>query len=119
MALVNPITYTRGTTYNITHNYTALTYLGTYLIFTVKKVQNDSDITDTTNQILAPKIIPINGTTFPQTTTISINPGDIPVTVGPGNYYYSIKVFDSAGGQYITQSGSFVLKASTTNEITS
>lgn len=116
MAKVNTIIYTRGTTYKITHTYTAPTYLGATLYFTVKKVANDSDATDTTNAVLPPKVITMTGSTFPQTTTITIAPSDVPVTVAPGKYFYSIKVKDTNGGEYVADSGIFTLEAITTNE---
>jgi hypothetical protein len=110
------LTYTRGTTYYLTHTYTAPTYLGATLIFTVKTVQNDTDATDVTNAVLTPKKITMTGSTFPQTTQIKISPTDVPSTIAPGNYYYSIKVIDSNGDEYPCDSGQFTLKAITTNE---
>jgi len=112
------ITYTRGTTYNLTHTYTAPEYLGATLIFTVKTVPNDTDITDLTNAVLTPKVIAMSGSSFPQTTAVTINPPDVPVTMVPGNYYYSIKIIDTDGEEFIAVSGSFVLKAVPTNDIT-
>jgi hypothetical protein len=110
------LTYTRGTTYYLTHTYTAPQYLGVTLIFTVKTAANDSDSTDVTNSIMTPKRISMTGSTFPQTTVIKINPADVASTVVPNNYYYSIKVIDSNGDEYPCDSGSFTLKAITTNE---
>jgi hypothetical protein len=116
---MNPtINYTRGTTYNLTHTYVAPQYFGANLIFTVKTVKNDTDITDLTNAVMTPKIIPMTSTSFPQSTNIAIEPGDVPVTMEPGNYYYSIKVVDTDGQEFIAVSGSFVLAAVSTNEIT-
>lgn len=116
---MNPaITYTRGTTYNLTHTYTAPTYLGAKLIFTVKTVQNDTDITDLTNAVMTPKVITMSGSSFPQTTNIVINPADVAVTMEPGKYYYSIKVIDTQGEEYIVAQGRFDLVAYPTNEIT-
>lgn len=116
---MNPnLTYTRGTTYNLTHTYTAPTYLGAKLIFTAKTVANDTDETDLTNSIMNPKIITMTGSTFPQTTNIVINPADVAVTVTPGNYWYSIKIIDTQGEEYIVAQGRFDLVAYTTNEIT-
>lgn len=112
------IAYTRNTTYTITHEYTAPTYLGTNLRFTVKSVQNDTDPTDVTNSILTPKNISMSGSSFPQSTTITIAPTDIAVTQLPGTYYYSIKIFDSNSGEYVVDSGTFVMTASSTNETT-
>ena len=116
---MNPdLTYTRGTTYNLTHTYTAPTYLGAKLLFVVKTVQNDMDITDLTNAVMAPKDITMTGSSFPQTTNIAINPGDVSVDMEPGKYSYSIKVIDTAGEEYIVAQGRFNLVAYTTNEIT-
>jgi hypothetical protein len=117
---MNPaLTYPRGTTYSLTHTYTAPQYLGVTLIFTVKTVKNDSDITDITNAIMTPKVITMSGSSFPQTTPITIDPGDVSVNTKPGKDYYSIKVIDTQGNEYIVASGVFNLTAFTTNEITS
>lgn len=115
---MNPkLTYNRGSTYTLTHNYTAPTYFGTKLIFTVKTVQNDTDATDLTNAVMTPKVITMSGSSFPQTTTITIAPTDVAVTMLPSNsYFYSIKVIDSNGGEYVVSSGTFVLTAVPTNE---
>lgn len=116
---MNPtITYVRGTTYNLTHTYTAPEYLGATLIFTVKTVRNDNDITDLTNAVLTPKTITMSGSSFPQTTNIAINPGDVAVTQNPGNFFYSIKVIDTDGEEFVVVNGSFVLQAVPTNDIT-
>jgi len=112
---MNPkLTYPRTTTFTITHEYTG-PYLGTMLYFTVKSSQYDSDSTDTTDSILTPKNITMSGSTFPQTTIITINPSDIADTVAPGNYYYDIKVLDTNNDLYLCVSNSFVLTASPTN----
>lgn len=115
------ITYTRGTTYVVTHNYTSQmspAYLGANLIFTVKTVPNDTDETDLTNAIMTPKVVGMSGSTFPQRTNITINPGDVAVTEQPGKCYYSVKVIDTSGAEYIVSQGVFNLKAYPTNEIT-
>jgi patatin-like phospholipase/acyl hydrolase len=115
---MNPtITYTRGTTYNLTHNYSAPLYLGATLIWTVKTVQNDTDITDLTNAVMNPKTVAMSGDTFPQTTHIVINPNDVPVTQTPGKCYYSIKVIDTEGEEFIVANGIFQLEAVPTNDI--
>jgi hypothetical protein len=117
---MNPaITYTRGTSYALTHTYTAPVYLGATLIFTVKSVQNDTDITDLTNAIMTPKVITMSGSSFPQQTLIQLNPADVSVDTVPGKYYYSIKIIDTQGKEYPAASGVFNLAAITTNEITS
>lgn len=110
------IIYTRGTTCNLTHTYTAPTYFGATLLFTIKTVKNDTDATDLTNAVLTPKRVSMTGSSFPQTTLITINPTDVPATVAPGTYYYSLKIIDSTGAEYPGDSGTFVLNAITTNE---
>jgi hypothetical protein len=115
--MANTITYTRGTSYGLTHTYTAPQYLGEYLIFTVKTVQNDTDNTDLTNAVMPPKVIDMTGDAFPQSTGIVIMPTDVPVTTPPNNrYYWSIKVIDTSGAEYIVAQGTFALVAYTTNE---
>lgn len=109
------ITYVRGTTYSITSNYTGPA-LGSTLKFTVKIVANDSDSSDTANAVLSPKSVAMSGSTFPQTTTITIAPTDVSLSKLPGNYFYSLKVIDSLGHEYVADSGQFVLQAITTNE---
>lgn len=115
--MANKITYTRGTTYTFGFSYTAPQYLGVTLLFTVKNVPNDTDSSDTTNVIMAQKVISMTGATFPQTTTITINPTDVADTVLPStSYYWSIKVFDSNNNQFIPAEGTFNLVAYSTNE---
>lgn len=112
------ITYTRGTTYSLTHTYTAPEYLGVTLLFTVKTIQNDSDASDTTNAVMPPKSVDMSGDSFPQTTVVTINPDDVALTMAPANnYYYSIKVIDSDGQEFMADQGTFVLNAYPTNEI--
>jgi hypothetical protein len=114
---MNPaLEYTRGTTYFLTHTYTAPTYLGATLLFGVKSVPNDTDPTDSTNAIMTYKRISMTGSSFPQTTLIHINPTDVAVTVIPGKYYYTVKVFDTEGDEFVVAQGTFQLSASTVNE---
>lgn len=114
---MNPaIEYIRGTTYHITHTYTAPTYLGATLLFGVKSVQDDTDPTDATNAIMTYKRISMTGSAFPQTTDIAINPTDVAVTVAPGKYYYTIKVIDTQGQEFVVAQGTFTLEASTINK---
>jgi hypothetical protein len=111
------IVYTRGTTYYLTVNYTAPTYLGTKVFFTAKNTKYDSDATDATNAIFTPKTASMSGSSFPQSVTLKISPGDVALTVAPSaNYSYSVKVLDSNGDEYLIDSGVFVLQAITTNE---
>lgn len=112
------ITYTRGTTYKITHRYTAPEFLGVTLLFTVKTVPSDEDITDVTTSIMTPKTVAMGGASFPQSTVITIDPEDVAVTVDPAkNYAYSLKVIDSNGDEYAVDSGSFILNAISTNRL--
>lgn len=114
---MNPaIVYIRGTTYNITHTYTAPTYLGATLLFGVKNVANDTDPTDATNAIMTYKRISMTGSTFPQTTPITINPTDVAVTVAPGKYFYTVKIIDTNGQEFVVAQGEFKLEASTVNK---
>ena len=114
---MHKIEYTRGTSCDFTHNYTAPVNLGATLIFAVKTSANDNDATDLTNSIMTPKRITMSGSTFPQTTVISILPGDVSVNTAPGRYYYSIKVIDVAGKEYEADAGTFQLSAITVNEV--
>lgn len=109
------LTYTRGTTYRITHSYTAPTYLGATLYFTVKTSEFNTDATDVSEAVMTPKTIVMSGSVFPQTTTITIAPTDVATSVEPGDYFYSIKVVDSNGDEYVVDSGQFILQAVTTN----
>lgn len=115
MAKIHSITYTRGTTYSLTHNYTGPA-LGATLYFVVKNVANDSDAADTANSLFAPKVVTMTGSTFPQTTAVTINPSDVALTKLPGTYYYSLKVKDVNGHEYLCDSGQFILEAVTVNE---
>lgn len=108
------ITYTRGTTYTITHIYKkngVPSTAGTMLYFTVKPTQNDSDAADST--AIIDKQISMSGAT----TVFSINPADVAVTVQPGDYYYDIKVKETTSPLvvYLADSGAFTLTATPTN----
>lgn len=109
------ITYTRGTTYSLTHNYTGPA-LGVTLYFVVKSVANDIDASDTANSLFTPKSISMTGSTFPQITNIVISPTDVSVAKTPGTWYYSLKVKDASGHQYECDAGTFTLNAITVNE---
>ena len=112
------ITYTRGTSYYLTVNYTAPTYLGATIWFTAKNVSNDTDPTDVNNQLFTPKTSSMTGSSFPQTIVLKISPADIPPSIEPANnYYYSVKVKDSNNDEYMIDEGVFVLEAYTTNEV--
>jgi hypothetical protein len=106
------ITYTRGTsmsfgvTYSNDDGSTAVRAL-----FTVKSVQNDSDPTDTTNSIMAPKDITMTNNAG----AVWINPSDVAVTVAPGKYYYSVHMIDSNNHDWPVDSGTFTLLADPTN----
>jgi hypothetical protein len=64
---------------------------------------------------MTPKSIVMTGSSFPQSTTITISPTDIADTAAPGTYYYSIKIIDSNGDEYIGDAGQFRLAAVSTN----
>jgi hypothetical protein len=64
---------------------------------------------------MTPKSIVMTGSSFPQSTKITISPTDIADSIAPGTYYYSIKIIDSNGDEYIGDSGQFRLMAVSTN----
>lgn len=107
------ITYNRGTTFNLGHQYqingvNAMT--GTTLLFTVKSA-TDNDITDAA--AILKKTIAMTG----PTNTITIAPGDIDDTHSNGNYIYDIKVIDSVIGTQLADSGTFKLSVTATNRL--
>lgn len=81
----------------------------------MKNLEYDDDVTDVTNSIMTPKTLTMSGSTFPQTTVVTILPTDIADSVIPNDYYYSLKVKDTTGAEYLADSGTFTLNASTTN----
>lgn len=110
------LSYTRGTTYSMTFNYTPPTggANGATALFTVK-TQLDDDATDTTNAVLTPKNIAMTNNTC----TIEIAPGDVADTIPAAkNYVFDIKVIDTAGKIYPAASGTFELDVTATNRIT-
>jgi len=112
------INYTRGTSYYLTVVYTAGPAAPVSAKFTAKTEPNDSDSTDTTNAIFAPKSGEFTGSTFPYTLVMKISPGDVAVSVPPANNYsYSVKVTDTNGDEWPVDSGTFNLIAITTNEV--
>lgn len=106
------ITYERGTRATWTHKYLVngvATNTGQTLLFTVKKVANDTDTTDST--AIVKKSIAMSGST----NAITILESDIAPSVAPGTYYYSIKIVDTVSGPLLADSGTFVLGADPTN----
>lgn len=110
------LNYVRGTTYSMTFNYTPPTGAadGATALFTVK-TEIDNDITDITNDIMAPKNVPMTDNSC----VITINPGDVGMThEKAGNYVWDIKVLDADGHIYPAVSGKFGLDVTATNRIT-
>lgn len=110
------LSYVRGTTYNMTFNYTPPVggADGATALFTVK-TQLDDDTTDTTNAVLTPKNVAMTANSC----TITIAPGDVADTVDASkNYVFDIKVIDTAGNIYLATSGTFELNVTATNRIT-
>lgn len=108
--------YVRGTTYIMTFNYTPPEGApdGETALFTVK-TEIDNDLTDTENDILAPKNVPMTDNSC----EITIEPGDVGMAHDPGrNYVWDIKVIDAGGNIYPAVSGKFKLDVTATNRIT-
>lgn len=108
--------YTRGTSYDMTLNYTPPVGAanGATALFTVK-TEIDDDPTDTTNDILAPKNIAMTNNSC----VITLAPGDVGMAHDKGsNYVWDIKVIDTAGKIYPAVSGKFKLDVTATNRIT-
>ena len=110
------LSYVRGTTYNMTFNYTPAPGApdGATALFTVK-TQIDNDITDLQNDILVPKNVPMSSNSC----VITIEPGDVGMsTEAGGSYVWDIKVIDANGDIYPAVSGKFKLDVTATNRIT-
>lgn len=108
--------YTRGTTYNMTFNYTPPEggADGETALFTVK-TEIDNDITDLENDILVPKNVAMTANSC----TITIEPDDVGMEHEKGsNYVWDIKVLDADGNIYPAISGKFKLDVTATNRIT-
>lgn len=108
----------RGTTYSRTVNYSVngvpTTLVGATVRFTIKTVEYDSDVTDSTAVVI--KNI-TNGTSG-GVATITINPTDT-ATLAPGNYFYDIKVDVLSNGAtiYKIDEGKIKLDGSPTNRL--
>lgn len=108
--------YVRGTTFNVTFNYTPAPGDpdGSYALFTVKS-EIDNDITDLQNDIMVPKNIAMTDNAC----VIPIAPGDVDMTHDPSSgYVWDVKVLDTAGNIYAAVSGKFKLDVTATNRIT-
>lgn len=108
--------YVRGTSYSMTFNYTPPEGApdGQTALFTVK-TEIDNDITDTQNDIMAPKNVSMTDNSC----VIEIEPGDVGMDHEPGrNYVWDIKVIDADGNIYPAVSGKFKLDVTATNRIT-
>lgn len=106
------ITYTRGTTYTITHTYKKNgvdSTDGATLLFTVKPDEYDSTADDSTATLK--KNVAMSGAT----NVFTIEPDDIDDSVEPGKYYYDMKVIETGGDIYLVDSGKFNLEATPTN----
>lgn len=110
------LSYVRGTTYNMTFNYTPPTGApdGATALFTVK-TEIDNDITDLENDILVPKNVAMTDNSC----VITIDPDDVGMAHDPsGGYVWDIKVLDADGNIYPAVSGKFELDVTATNRIT-
>ncbi len=107
--------YTRGTTYNTTFNYTPPEGApdGATALFTVK-TEIDNDITDTENDIVK-KDVPMTDNSC----VIKLEPDDIGMEHEAGaGYTWDIKVLDADGDIWPAVSGEFELDVTATNRIT-
>lgn len=110
------LSYVRGTTFNMTLNYTPKTgnANGATALFTVK-TQIDDDITDTVNAVMPKKNIAMTDNSC----IITIAPGDVPDTIEPSKgYVFDVKVLDADNKIYPAVSGKFELDVTATNRIT-
>ena len=113
-------TFTMGYTYTkSTDNKTFLPFslVGCIVRFTVKKVEFDSNSTDTTALIKKDITVPNNADALLGKTQIILTPVDTAIT--PGTYYFDIKVeeppINSIEQIFKTHEGSFVVDGSPTN----
>lgn len=109
------LNYVRGTTYNMTFNYTPPegAAAGATALFTVK-TEIDNDITDMTNDIMTPKNVPMTDNSC----VITIDPADVGMSHDASNgYVWDIKVIDADGNIYPAVSGKFGLDVTATNRI--
>ena len=110
------LSYIRGTTYNMTFNYTPAPggANGATALFSAK-TKIDDDPTDVTNAIIAPKNVAMTNNSC----TITIQPSDVADTVdAANNYVFDIKVLDASGNIYPGVSGIFQLNVTATNRLT-
>lgn len=110
------LAYVRGTTFRLTFNYTPAPGDpdGATALFTAK-TEIDNDITDTQNDIFAPKNISMTDNSC----TIVIDPDDVGMEHEKGsNYVWDLKVLDEDDNIYPAVSGKFKLDVTATNRIT-
>lgn len=110
------LSYRRGTTYNITYNYTPPTGApdGAKALFSAK-TQIDDDPTDTVNAIMTPKNVVMTNNSC----VITIKPNDVADTIDAAkNYFFDIKVLDANGDVWPGVSGTFELDVTATNRLT-
>lgn len=104
----------RGTTYTIgivyKKNGEPETLVGATVRFTVKTVEWDDDMTDT-SAVVQKNITDGNSS---GEATITIDPTDTD-TLDPGKYYYDIKVEEAGGEIYKIDEGTIKLDGSPTN----
>lgn len=111
MVKQNIITYYRGTTSTWTINYSnANAVPGVSALFTVKATPGYDQDTLDSNAIVKKKV-----TLTDNSGSLVLNPSDIQDTVAPGNYFFDVKVIDSAGNIYPIVTGVFTLIATPTN----
>ena len=104
----------RGTTYTIGLNYkkngVPATLVGATVRFTVKTVEFDSDMTDT-SAVISKDVTSGNAQ---GEASIVINPADT-ASLAPGVYFYDIKVEEASGAIYKVDEGKVKLDGSATN----
>lgn len=104
----------RGTTYSINVTYSRngvpATLVGATVRFTMKPVEYDSDVTDSTADVLKN----VTSGTSGGLATITINPADT-ATLIPNNYYYDVKVENADNTIYKIDEGRIKLDGSPTN----
>jgi hypothetical protein len=111
-------TVDRGTTFTIDivykKNGVAATLVGATIRFTVKTVEYDTNVTDST------AVITKNVTSHTDApnglSLITLNPADT-ATLTPGKYNYDIKVAEAGGAVYKIDEGTIKLDGSPTNRL--
>lgn len=108
----------RGTTFTIDivykKNGVAASLVGATIRFTVKTVEFDSSVTDTTAVVTKNVTSHTDGAAG--LSSISIDPADT-ATLVPGKYNYDIKVAEAGGAVYKIDEGKITLDGSPTNRL--